>query len=407
MVVRDPIVFATYYYLHETPNDSAGRRDARQEEFAQEVQRLAFSVAGWLSLSAPEIPALDRWPREGPHDPQPLMQAQTLHGRTNASAVLRAYALRNMLLLRVILARGGEHDPTAWEMLDEALGPPPSTESWLHTARYWCGVAPRLPEVFEQQRAQPIQAPFGVLCLGHGDQSHLLVYPDARTEQRANTFLTTLAPRLDWYPVQARYRLDTYQEYVSRVAHRQQQALDRFTQSSQAWALAEQRTLLSSLAPVHSELDALETFHRDLTGDLAATHGAARELRTLAIDYRLDLMQSGLWSAAPTLWHAEVALLSTLEEQIAADVQHVETTLRQVEFLLETMQTRLAVQHSERVRLYALGAALLALTILIVLIADADLARVVLRLTVVLVLALAGWGGWWLWQRRRSRPSAD
>ncbi len=409
MIVRDPLVYATYYYLHQAAGDSSARRADRYAVFTDEVQRMAHAIAGWLALPHPDVPALETWSGDAPPDLQPLMQPQTMNGRTNASAVLRAYALRNMLLLRVIVARGGEHEQTVWQMLDEALGPDPTAEAWLDTVRYWCGVAPRLPDELEQTRAQPIQAPFGVLCLGHGVQAHVLVYPDARTEGKANTFLSTLAPRLDWYPVQARYHMDTYTDYVARVARRQQQALDRVARSAQVWTTGERRDLLHSLAPLHGELNSLETLHRDVTSDLAATHGAVRELRSLAADYRLELMQSGLWSAAPMVWQAEVATIATLEDQIASDVEHIETTLRRIEFLLTTLQTRIAVQQGERARLFAYVLVLLVAAMLLVLVADADPLRLLLRLGVLLVVALLGWGGWQFWQRqaRQDPPDGD
>lgn len=402
MIVRDPLIFATYYYLYQSPDDTAARRADRRGEFDAEVRRMSQALAGWLALPMPNLPELDPGTGDQPHDPHPLMEAQTLHGRTNASVVLRAYTLRNMLLLRVIVARGGEHEQSAWEMLDDALGPVPTAESWLHTSRYWCGVAPRLPESMGQERAHPVQAAFGVLCLGHGPQAHVLVYPDARTEQRANTFLTMLAPRLDWYPVQARHRMATYANYVSTVAYRQQRALDRIMQATHMRAAAAQPGIHYGANPLHTELDSLETLHNDVIGDLAMTHSAVGELRSLAVDYRLELMQSGLWSAAPTAWQAEVAMLSTMEEQIAADVHYVETTLRRVEFLLNTMQTRLAVQQADRMRIFAYAMVGLIAAMLLVMIAGSDLGQLGLRLGILVLIAAVGGAGWWYWQRRQS-----
>lgn len=406
MNIRDPLVHATYFYLRETPDDSGMRRAERHDVFVSEVRRMTQTLAGWLALPVPDEVALSEWSGGAPDQPQPLMQPQTMQGRTNASAVLRAYVLRNMLLLRVIVARGGEHEPPVWEMLDDVLGPVPTAESWLHTARYWCGVAPRPPEELEQTRTQPVQAAFGVLCLGHGDMSHVLTYPDARTEQRANTFLNTFAPRLDWYPVQAHHLTHTYANYVAGVTYRQQQALDRVAQSAQVWRAPTQNNIMQSLAPLHDQLDDLETLHQDVIGDLTRTQHSVRDLRALALNYRLELMQSGLWSAAPTVWQAEVATLSSLEDQIAADVQHIETTLRRIEFMLRTMQTRMAVQQSESTRVAAYGAALAVVAILIVLIADSNLVQVAIRLGVIIVLVGLSWLGWRFWQRRSPDDSA-
>ncbi len=404
MIVRDPLVYATYYYLRETRDDTASRRQDRHAEFVDETRRMVSALAGWLALPAPDVPAPAAWDRhQAPLEPQPLMAAQTMRGRTNASAVLRAYALRNMLLLRVIITRGGEHEQTVWEMLDEALGAAPTAESWLQTTRYWCAVAPRPPEDLEYARAQPIHAPFGVLCLGHGEHAHLLVYPDARTEGRATSFLATLAPRLDWFPVQARYRLETYAQRVSGSARVQRQALEHVAQSAQAWGHPAQRGVLQSLSPLHNELDALEALHRTVIDDLAATYADIRELRALATEYRLELMQCGLWNAAPTVWQAEVSMLAAMEAQIEGDVQHIDATLRRIEFLLSGVQARAAVQQSERTRIFAYLAVLLGVAILVMLIADSNLGRVAIRLLVLALLAVVGGGGWWFLQRRSAR----
>ncbi len=407
MIIRDPLIHATYFYLRENPDDTGARRAERHDVFVSEVRRMTQTLAGWLALSIPDDIQLHEWPGAAPVQPQPLMPPQTMQGRTNASAVLRAYALRNMLLLRVIVARGGEHEPPVWEMLDEALGPVPTAESWLHTARYWCGGAPRPPEDLERTRTQPVQAPFGVLCLGHGDLSHVLTYPDARTEQRANTFLNTFAPRLEWYPVQAHYLTHTYANYVTGVTYRQQQALDRVAHSAQTWSVPTQGNIMRPLAPLHEQLDDLETLYQDVIGDLTRTQHTVRDLRALAVNYRLELMQSGLWGAAPTVWQAEVATLAALEDQIAADVQHIETTLRRIEFMLHTMQARLAVQQGEHTRVVAYGAALAVLAMLLVLIADANLLSVAIRLGVIIILAVGAWFGWRFWQQRTPRHSAE
>ncbi len=404
MIVRDPLVCATYYYLRETHDDTAARSQERHAAFVDETRRMLSALAGWLALPVPEMPTPAAWDRhQNPFEPHPLMATQTMQGRTNASAVLRTYALRNMLLLRVIIARGGEHEQAVWEMLDEALGMAPTTESWLQTTRYWCAVAPRPPEDLEYARAQPIHAPFGVLCLGHGDNAHLLVYPDARTESRATGFLATLAPRLDWFPVQARYRLDSYAQRVSGSARVQRQALEHVAQSAQTWERPAQRGVLQSPSPLHDELDALEALHRTVIDDLAATYADMREVRALATEYRLELMQCGLWNAAPTVWQAEVSTVAAMEAQIDADVQHINATLRRIEFLLSGVQARATVQHSERTQFFAYLAALLGVAILVMLIAESNLSRVAIRLLVLALLAVVGGGGWWFLQRRSAR----
>lgn len=404
MNIRDPLIHATYFYLRETPADTAARREDRHALFVDEVRRMSQGIAGWLALPAPELPAIAPWSAGVPSEPQPLMPAQTLHGRTNASAVLRAFALRDMLLLRVILARSGEHDQAVWELLDAALGADPTAESWLHTARYWCGLAPRLPEELEAERGQPVRAPFGVLYLGMGAQAHILVYPDARTETRANAFLSGVAPRLDWYPVEARHRFELYADRAANAA-RQQQALDHVAQSAQTWAIPPARAgLLPSLIPLHGELDRLEELHRETAQDLTATYGDLRAMRGLAADYQAELMHSGLWSADPAIWAAQVARISGLEAQIEADVRHLETTLHRIEFLLHSLQTRVMVQQTERTRQITYLALVLAAVIALILLGDADLGRLLPRLFALTLIVLGAGAGWWAW-RRRQRPA--
>ena len=221
------------------------------------------------------------------------MKAAELRGQVNASAWLQAFVLRNMLLLRVVLLRAGEHEQTAWTMLDEALGMPPTLPSWLQTVRYWCGMAPRTPEDLEQERSLPVKTPFGVLSLGHGETPHLLVYPDQRTETRANSFLRSLAPQLDWYPIQARYRLEQYTNHAAMAVRNQQQALEQVIQSVQYWSTLHEPQRLRSLLPLQADL----TCGDDLRERLERFDDARRRpgIKLLMTDYRLSPMQSGLW----------------------------------------------------------------------------------------------------------------
>ncbi len=393
MNIREPLVHATYFYLREAPGDSLARRLERHESFVADARHRLQSLAGWLAIPEPALPPIPLWEHEPPLHIQPLMQSGELEGRTNASALLGAYVLRNMLLLRVIIARAGEHDQVVWPMLDAALGELPVTPSWLHTARYWCAVAPRPPEDLEHERLQPVKTPFGVLCLGQGDAAHLLVYPDARTENRANSFLGTVAAQIDWYAVQARHRLDAYEDHASNVTRHQQQA-------AQEWHAAPGAGRLQSLAPLHAELDVLEVAYRDMLADLSATRAAAQDLRTLIAGYRAALMQNGLWDAAPTVWQAQTANLETMQTRIEADVQYVESALRQADLVMQVMQTRVSLLHGERERLLIYLVGLIGLAVLAVLVADTNLARVAVRLVALLIAAGIGWGAW---QVRRSR----
>ncbi len=402
MIVRDPLVYATSYYLRAEPDDTAARRMARQEAFAEELQRMARHVAGWLALPAPELPALPLWEGDAPHTLQQVLAVQTLQGQAGLSAALSAYVLRNMWLLRVIVARNGEHPPSVWEQLDAALDGAPVAESWLHTARYWCGMAPRPPEELAETRAQAVQAAFGVLCLGREAQPHVLVYPDARTRNRANVFLRTLAPRLDWYGVQARHRLDLYTDRAATAARRQRQALERVSQAAQVWETPTPAWRLgaSTLAAAQAELGALEALYRDVSDDLRSTRAAAAELRALADEYRLLLMQNGLWAAAPTVWEAETEALRALATPVEADVYHVEATLQRLDFLARTFQARLAARQGEQLRQLGMWGLALGVLLILVVLASAELGRALVRLLVLGALVALSGAAWWAWRAR-------
>src|SRR5690606_12958693 len=215
MIVREPLVQATYYYLYEAPGDTSDRREDRYRQFVEDTQRMLASVAGWLAMPAPEMPRLAAV-NSPPRTLRPLMELAELRGHTNAAAWLQAYALRNMLLLRVVLARPGDHEHTIWRTLDESLGHEPTTPNWLATARYWCGMAPRLPEDLDAQFPQTMRLEFGLFSPGEAD-AHLLLYPDARSETRARPFLSVNVPRLDWYPVEARHTLVRYHDHGARA----------------------------------------------------------------------------------------------------------------------------------------------------------------------------------------------
>jgi hypothetical protein len=402
MMIREPLVQATYYYLREAPGDSPARRRDRHEAFAADVYRIMQGLSGWLALPAPERPLFDVWEAEPPRYGQPLMETRTLEGRTNASAQLAAYALRNMLLLRVIVSRAGEHEQTVWTMLDETLNGSPTTASWLHTTRYWCGVAPRLPEDVELERQPPIRTAFGVLCLGDETRPHVLVYPDARTETRANAFLSALAGELDWYTVQARYRRDAYDDHASQVTRNQQRALEQVSRTTQAWAIPAAPGQPPSLDPLRSDLDALESTYAEILDDLRATRAAAQEMRTLASEYRRALMQHGLWDTAPTVWQARIAHLEDAQAQIEADMQHIDSTLRRIELMTHTLHTRAVLLRGEQTRWLFYLLAALGIALLTVLIADTNVLRMIVRVLALAAVTGAVWYGWQQYQRRSS-----
>jgi hypothetical protein len=399
MIIREPAVHAIYYYLRQTPGDNLARQQERHEAFVADTHHLLQMLSGWLAITSLQSPTIRFWQADPPLEVQPLMPACTIEGRTNASAQLQAYVLRNMLLLRVSVARGGEHEQTVWSLLEQVLGQPPTTPSWQHTTRYWCGAAPRLPEELDAHHSPPIRTAFGVLSLGTPNDAHLLLYPDARTETRAASFLQSTAMQLDWYPVQARHSLNLYTNRFSSLMQSQQRALDQAARSAQWWT--GQPASLRPLEPLRAELDTLETYYRETLADLHTTQTAAQEVRALAGGYRLALMQSGLWEAAPTVWEAQVSALIEIQSEIERSADYVDQTLRQMDTTLRLMQTRATLLHTERARLLIYLVALIGLAGLAVLIADTSLAQIVVRLLGLAAAAGLVWGVWWVSQQRR------
>lgn len=404
MLIREPMVQATHFYLREAPGDTDARRRDRHDAFVTDVRRQWEALAGWLALPAPALPAISVWQGAPPDEPQSLAAVAPLQGLINATAVLAIYALRNMLVLRLTVMRVGEHDQSMWAMLDQVLNRPPNTPTWLDMTRYWCGIAPRPPEDLEQERLQAIKTHFGMLCLSTVDQPHMLIYPDARTQTRADLFLRAQAPLLDWFPVQARHRLDAYTDHASRASRQQQAALDKVMQAAQAWGSPGQLTGVRALAPLQAGLDTLEATYGAALADLAETHAVAQELHTLALEYRLALMRSGLWDAAPTVWEAQVSRLEMLHAQVRADIHYIDSTLRRMDLTLRTLNTRVALLQGERERLLVGLIALVGLALLVVLVADTDPLRLAVRLAALIVIALVGWWGWRRWSRRSAPP---
>ncbi|MBN1679634.1 MAG: hypothetical protein JW966_05030 [Anaerolineae bacterium] len=401
MIIREPMVNVTYYYLREAPGDSPTRRQERHNAFVMDTQRILQSVAGWLSMHTPTLPPFSPWESQSPSTVHLLMQTGELQGQINASAWLFAYVLRNMLLLRVVVARAGEHEQAVWTMLDESLNPPPTTPSWLQAIHYWCGIAPRPPEDLEQNRSQPLKTSFGVLCLSRDDASHVLVYPDARTQMRANHFLSTQAPRLDWYATQAHHRLNTYETHASSSVRTQRHALDQVAQTMQDWATPGTHDHhRDAVTPLRTQLETLESAYNDVLGDLSTTEAAAQELRILATGYRLALMQSGLWDAGPNVWAARVADLEMMQTQIETDLHHIATMQRRMEILMRSVQTRVLLLQGERERLLVYLVAGLGLVITAVLIADTRPALIMVRVIAVLIMAVIVWAGWQISSRR-------
>lgn len=404
MLIREPMVQATHFYLREAPGDNDARRRDRHDAFVTDARRQLEALAGWLALPAPALPAIPPWQGAPPDEPQPLAAVTPLQGLTNATAVLATYALRNMLVLRLAVMRVGEHDQSMWAMLDQVLNRPPNTPTWLNMTRYWCGIAPRPPEDLEQERLQAIKTHFGVLCLGSAEQPHMLVYPDARTQTRADLFLRAQAPQLDWYTIQARHRLQAYTDHASRAARQQQAALEKVMQAAQAWGPPGQLAGVRALAPLQAGLDTLEATYGAVLADLTETHAVAQELHTLALEYRLALMRSGLWDAAPTVWEAQVSRLEMLHVQVQADIHYIDSTLRRMDLTLRTLNTRVALLQGERERLLVGLIALVGLALLVVLVADTDPLRLAIRLAALIVIALAGWWGWRRWSGRSASP---
>ncbi|HML21025.1 MAG TPA: hypothetical protein PKD09_05215 [Aggregatilinea sp.] len=397
MIIREPRVHATYYYLREVSGESPARRQARHDEFVADMQAMHQAMTGWLAMPAPDLPPVPTWEAAAPSSPHVILETGVLAGRTNASACMVAHVLRNMLLLHIIVERAGDHEQDVWSMLDASLGNMPTTPSWIYTTRYWCGIASRPPEDLEEARSQPIRTPYGVLCLGQDSLPNLLIYPDARTGERADGFLTTLATEIDWYSVEARHRLETYEDMAARSTRVQQTALDQVAHSVRDWTAPQGPDRMRSLMPLQADLEMLETTQTGMLADRAATEASAREVQALARQLRLALMHSGLWDAAPTVWEARVAAVEQVRDHIEADLHHIDLALQRTQLMLHSLQTRVTLLQTERERMlfYLVGA--LGLALIAVLVVDSDIVTMLIRL-VVLVL-IAG-GGWWAWQRR-------
>jgi len=402
MMIREPMVQATHFYLREAPGDSDARRRDRHEAFVVDAHRLLGSLAGWLALPTPELPPIPAWEGSPPEAPQELARLEPLQGYTNASAILYAYVLRNMLLLRVIVTRSGEHDHAVWSMLDEVLNHAPNTPSWLHMTRYWCAIAPRPPEDLEQDYYHAAKTSFGVLCLGQSETPHVLVYPDARTQARATAFLSRTAAQLDWYAVQARFRMNTYTNHASGTARQEHVALDRVRRATQVWGARHTPSGIRALSPLRVELDTLESTYHDVLADLAVTRATAQELDALATEYRLALMRSGLWDVAPTVWEAQVNRLASLADLVKSDLGYIDDTLRRMDLALRLLETRITVLRSERERLLVYVVALIGLGLLLVQLAGTDPVRLAILLAGLVVVGVIGWWGLRFWAQRHQ-----
>ena len=264
-------------------------------------------------------------------------------------------------------------------------------------------MAPRLPEDLDARFPQTMRLEFGLFSLGEADVN-LLVYPDARGESRARQFLSQDVPRLDWYPIEARYTLARYHEHVARMGRAPQVALDRVAQAITA-GLRRTRSRLRSLDPLHAEIVALEASYHETLRDLDTTRATATALNRLTTEYRLALMESGLWNAAPSIWEGRVATFAGQVEQVDAEVITVEATLRRIELMMQTVQTRILLLQSERERLLAYLLAGIGLALIVLLLADRDPVLMLVRIVLLLLVAAGSrWhGGAGSADRRRNR----
>ena len=61
MIIREPLVQATYYYLREAPGDSPARRQDRHQTFATDVYRTLQSLSnsnGRRSSASTVVPSV-------------------------------------------------------------------------------------------------------------------------------------------------------------------------------------------------------------------------------------------------------------------------------------------------------------------------------------------------------------
>ncbi len=398
MIIREPRVHATYYYLRELPGESSTRVQARHEAFVADLHAMHQAITGWLAMpAAPDLPPVPTWDSPAPLSPRPIMRTGVLAGRTNASARMVAQVLRDMLLLHVVVERSGDHEQDVWTMLDASLGNMPTTPSWIHTTRYWCGIATRPPEDLDQRRSQPVRTPYGVLCLAPDSQPNLLIYPDVHTGERANGFLDALAAEIDWYSVEAHHRLEAYEDMAARSTRAQQTALDRVAHSVRDWTAPNGPDRMRSLLPLQADLEVLETTQNGLLADRAATEASAREVQVLAQQFRLALMHTGLWDTAPTVWEARATAIDQVRDRIAADLHLIDLSLQRTQLMLGSLQMRVALLQTERERMLFFLVGAIGLALLAVLVVDSDVVTMLIRLAVLVLIAV---GGWWAWQRR-------
>ncbi len=64
MMIREPLVQATYYYLREAPGDSPTRRQDRHDVFVTDVYRTLQTLSNGLALTMPDRPAIPMWEAE-------------------------------------------------------------------------------------------------------------------------------------------------------------------------------------------------------------------------------------------------------------------------------------------------------------------------------------------------------
>ena len=189
MLIREPMVQATHFYLREAPGDNDARRRDRHDAFVTDARRQLEALAGWLALPAPALPAIPAWQGAPPDEPQPLVAVAPLQGLTNATAVLAAYALRNMLVLRLAVMRAGEHDQNTWAMLDQVLNRPPNTPTWLDMTRYWCGMLRARPKTSNRSACRRSRRISACSAWAASPAAHAGLPRRAHTQTRADLFL--------------------------------------------------------------------------------------------------------------------------------------------------------------------------------------------------------------------------
>jgi hypothetical protein len=93
-----------------------------------------------------------------------------------------------------------------------------------------------------------------------------------------------------------------------------------------------------------------------------------------------------------------------IRAQIMADTYYIDMSLRRMELLMSSLQTRTALVHGERERMLVYVVAGLGLALIALLLVDLDPGLMLVRLMALFAVLGGVWLGWQIWQQRRDKP---